>query len=180
MKKLLVILLAVGMIFAFAACATTEEPATEDTSATDVQEEVAEEATAEIQLGETGYFITAEGFVSSESQITKAESENDMIAYYVNEAANQDFDIYQWDAEGALDAEVAEDAAAYEAEVEMTEINGIAVGYYEATETWEDAEYTTLNYTMDYQGTIVQVVFWTENEEDVAAAEAIMATLAEK
>lgn len=43
MKKLLVILLAVCMLFAFAACATTEEPATEDTSATDVQEDVTPE-----------------------------------------------------------------------------------------------------------------------------------------
>ena len=48
MKKLLVILLAVCMLFAFAACASTEEPATEDTSATDVQEDVTPEAAPEV------------------------------------------------------------------------------------------------------------------------------------
>ena len=37
MKKLLIVLLAVAMLFAFAACA--QEPAEPDTSATDVEEE---------------------------------------------------------------------------------------------------------------------------------------------
>ena len=140
---------------------------------------MAEEAEQTIELGTSGItMIVDASYVKGE--ITADDTTESQVAYYVSENTLVDFDIYQWaKAEGETLATVAaEEAAEFGAECTETEINGIAVMYYEATEESEGTEYTTTTFIMENGDFFAEIVFWMDGDSANDEVEAMIDTLA--
>ena len=119
--------------------------------------------------------ILPEGYAATEDDF-----EEDQIAYYFKDNESIDFDVYQWDKEGkyTLKEEAEYYAAEYSAAAEEIEINGIKGMKYVSNETFDDAEYTVVNYMFEDEKSIVELSFWTiDTEEEHKAVDEIINTI---
>lgn len=161
MKKLFALVLCLILL---AACAVAEEAATKT-----------------LRLGTSAYAVEIpESYVEGER--TEEDIEDDMVAYLMSPDSLLDFDVYQFSKEGypeTLAEFVTEEAAEYEAVEVVTdgEINGIAVAWYLAVETYEDEEYTTLTFALEDGDDYVEIAFWLDGETAEEKAQAIINTL---
>lgn len=142
---------------------------------------VCEAATKALPLGTSAYTLEIPAGYE-EGELTEEDIADDMVAYLLSPDSLLDFDVYQFAKEGYADtiAEfAAEEAAEYEATEVVTdgEINGIAVAWYRAVETYEGEEYTTLTYVLEDGDDYVEITFWLDGDTAEAEAQAIMSTL---
>ena len=111
---------------------------------------------------------------------TEDDFDEDQIAYYFKDDQSIDFDVYQWDKEGKynLKEEAEYFAAEYDAVPEEIEINGISGMKYVSTETFDDNEYTVVNYMFEDEKSIIELSFWTiDTEEEYKAVDEIINTI---
>ena len=119
--------------------------------------------------------ILPEGYAETED-----EFDEDQIAYYFKDDQSVDFDVYQWDKEGkyTLEEEAEFFASEYDAVHEEVEINGIKGMKYISKETFEEKEYTVVNYMFEDEKSIIELCFWTvDTEEEYKAVEEIVGTI---
>ena len=112
MKKLLVVLLAVAMLFAFAACA--QEPAEPDTSATDVEEEVLVDP--QLPISENLPTFNMQGNYTATENTLEGAVEGDILWTYAGDADSEYVyaTAYSWDAsELTLEEEAQADIDKY-------------------------------------------------------------------
>ena len=128
------------------------------------------------QIGSSDYsIILPEGYAA-----TNDDYEEDQIAYYFKDVDSIDFDVYQWDKEGkyTLKEEAQYFAAEYNAVPEEIEINGINGMKYVSKETFDDNEYTVVNYMFEDEKNIIELCFWTiDTEEEYKAVDEIINTI---
>ena len=189
MKKYLALLLALAMVICCLTACGSETETTPDASepvpevtepAEPASEEAAESAEGTvIELGKSGLTITVEK-TYVEGEITTEDTDEGQVAYYRSEDSLVDFDVYEWaKADGeTLEAAAAEEAAEYEAEARLIEINGFNAALYNAVEENGGVEYTTATYIIDNGDEFVEIVFWLDGETAEAEVEAILSTLA--
>ncbi|MDO5435196.1 MAG: hypothetical protein Q4G19_02395 [Clostridia bacterium] len=135
----------------------------------------------EIELGTSGIVFTIPaGYVAGE--ITAEDTDENQVGYYKSEASLVDFDLYQWaKADGeTLESAAAAEAAEYEATAEMTEINGVTMWFYDATEEFDGTEYATATFMMENGDVFAEIVFWLDGDNAEETAAAILATVAVK
>ena len=140
--------------------------------------EIADEGNV-ITLGTSSLKI-ALPFVYMKGEITIEDTEENQVAYYYSEECTVDFDVYQWaKAEGETLADaVTEEAAEYEAEAGITEINGFEVAYYTATEESEGTDYNTVTFIVEDGNDFVEIVFWLDGENATDIVDAIIGSIA--
>ena len=140
--------------------------------------EIADEGNV-ITLGTSSLKI-ALPFVYMKGEITIEDTEENQVAYYYSEECTVDFDVYQWaKAEGETLADaVTEEAAEYEAEAGITEINGFEVAYYTATEESEGTDYNTVTFIVEDGDDFVEIVFWLDGENATDIVDAIIGSIA--
>lgn len=112
-------------------------------------------------------------------ELSKEDTSENQVAYYVSDSSDVDFDVYQWtkaDGETLADAG-KEEADLYNAELKEAEINGIAVVSYEAVEEWKGEEFNTVTYLAECADDFVEVVFWLDGDDALEKAEAMINTL---
>ena len=143
---------------------------------------VAEAAGTKVfQLGTSAYTIEiADSFV--EGELNEEDIKDDTVAYMHSPDTLLDFDVYQFSKEGYPDQLadfVAQEAAEYNAAEIVTDgdVNGIAAGWYRATETYEGQEYTTLTYVLEDGDDYVEIAFWLDGDTAEQEAQAIIGTL---
>lgn len=131
-----------------------------------------------ILLGTSDLFVKPEhSFVAGE--MTREDTSEVQVGYFCSEETSLDFDVYHWaKASGeTLENAAAAEAAEYEAELKETEINGMKVFCYTASEESDGETYETVTYMVEDGDYLVEIVFWLDGEAVAAEAEAIMATL---
>ncbi|MBR2798042.1 MAG: hypothetical protein IKE17_09915 [Clostridia bacterium] len=115
--------------------------------------------------------------------VTAADVEEGQVAYLYSDRFAVDFDVYQHSVPGdprTLAEYVDMAAAAHPDASEIVadgEINGIPVGSYRATESYDGGEYQTLTYVLDNGDGYVEVVFWLDGEDAEALAQGMIGTL---
>ena len=157
MKKILVFILLVVLSFSVVACNSDKYT----------------------KIGSSDFSIVLpEGYVSTED-----EFDEDQIAYYFKDDQSIDFDVYQWDKEGkyTMMEEALYFASEYNAAAEEIEINGINGMKYISKETFNDNEYTVVNYMFEDEESIIELSFWTiDTEEEYKAVDEIISTIKKK
>ena len=133
------------------------------------------------RLGTSAYTIEIPDSFT-EGELTEEEIKDDQVAYMHSPDTLLDFDVFQFSREGYPDtlAEfVAQEAAEYNAAEIVTDgdVNGIAAGWYRATENYDGQDYTTLTYALEDGDDYVEIAFWLDGETAEAEARAIMETL---
>ena len=113
-------------------------------------------------------------------EISAEDTDENQVAYYYSEECTVDFDVYQWaKAEGETLADaVNEEAVEFEAEASMTEINGIEIAYYNATEESEGVAYNTVTFIVEDGDDFVEIVFWLDGENATDIVDAIIGSIA--
>ena len=128
------------------------------------------------QIGTSDFaIILPEGYKSCEDDF-----DEDQIAYYFKDTESIDFDVYQWDKEGTytLSEEAEYFAAEYNTVPEEIEINGINGMKYVSVESFDDEEYTVVNYMFEDEKSIVELCFWTiDTKEEYDAVDEIINTI---
>ena len=163
-KRIAALALCVALLLAVAGCAFAEAGATRS-----------------FQLGTSGYSIEIPDSFT-EGELTREDIADDMVAYMLSPDTLLDFDVYQFGKEDV--PEKLADYVEYEAEeyeafeiVTDGEINGIAAGWYLASELYAGEDYITATYILEDGDEYVEVVFWLDGEEAVDQAQAIIDTL---
>lgn len=191
MKKQIAVLTAAALLAALTACAK-EEPKSVETEApqaavvesqpaTEAAVDAATEATEkieELQLGTSCVTMTVFGdFVKQD--MTKEDTDENMVAYYANPDMQLDFDVYHWAlaSDETLESAAKEEAAEYGAEVFQTEVNGMPLYGYEAVEEYEGTEYKTLTVLVEDEGYVVEIVFWLDGDNAMEIAQELYGTL---
>ena len=155
MKKIAILTLVLALVSALAACGNTEKPT---------------------QLGTSDFSIVLPaGYVSAEDDM-----DEDQIAYFHKDDKSIDFDVYQWEkgTEYTLESEANYFAAEYGAAAEAVTINGINCMKYVTAEDYEGHTYTVVNYMFEDDTYIVEICFWTvDNDAEYAAVDEIINTL---
>ena len=165
--------------------AVTEEATEAETEADEEDTEAENEETEEeaeanvITLGSSDLTITTEKKFEK-GEITSEDTDDDQVAYYVSEDTLVDFDVYQWAkaTDETLASAAEAEAADYDSQAEMTEINGLSVAFYTAKEESDGEEFDTVSYIIDNGEEFVEIVFWLDGENAAAEVDAILATLA--
>ena len=119
--------------------------------------------------------ILPEGYVATDDDF-----EEDQIAYYFKDSESIDFDVYQWDKEGkyTLKEEAEYFAAEYNAVPEEVEFGGISGMKYVSKETFDENEYTVLNYMFEDEKSIIELCFWTiDTEKEYKSVDEIISTI---
>ena len=131
-----------------------------------------------VKLGNSGLSMTTEK-VFVQGDISTEDTDENQVAYFHSEETLVDFDVYEWAkaTDETLEAAIAEEAAKYGAEFQMTEINGFAAASYNATEESEGQEYQTVTYMIDNGDEFVEIVFWLDGETAAEEVNAMIATL---
>jgi hypothetical protein len=128
------------------------------------------------QLGTSAFSIVLpEGYT-----LTDDEFEEDQIAYYYKDDNSIDFDVYQWEKgdQYTLESEAKDFASYYGTVPEPVVINEINGMKYISEEEYEGNVYTVVNYMFEDDVNIVELCFWTiDNEEEYAAVDEIISTL---
>ena len=128
------------------------------------------------QIGTSEFsIILPDGYTS-----TKDNFDEDQIAYYFKDDQSIDFDVYQWDKEGkyTLKEEAKYFASEYNAVAEEVEFGDISGMKYISNETFEDKEYTVVNYMFEDEKSIIELSFWTiDTEEEYKAVDEIISTI---
>ena len=154
MKKLLSLILVIALCFCVVGC----------------------ESEKYTKIGDSEFsIILPDGYAETED-----EFDEDQIAYYFKDDKSIDFDVYQWEKEGKynLKEEAEYFASEYNSEAEEVEINGIKGMKYVSKETFEDNEYTVLNYMFEDEKVIIELCFWTvDTEEEYKAVDEIINTI---
>ena len=145
-------------------------------------EEESAEGTRRMRLGKSFYSVEIDDdFVLGE--MTEEDIADDQIGYYVNDATGLDFDLYQFakdDLDDQASRYVLEEAMEYDNVIEVRpneQVNDIDYAMYRTVEEFDGMAYETLNYILDDGDEFIELVFWTENEADVAEVETIIASL---
>ena len=132
-----------------------------------------------IQLGTSDFSIVLpEGYASVADDFAE-----DQVAYFYKDDNSVDFDVYQWvkDSEYTLEEEAQHYASQYDTTAEKIEINGIVGMKYVSQETYEEHEYTVVNYMFEDEDSIIELCFWTVgDEEEYAAISEIIKTIKKK
>lgn len=131
------------------------------------------------RIGTSKFYIELpEGYVK-----TKDDFEEDQIAYYYKDDESIDFDVYQWNKEGKylLEEEANYFAKEYNSTASKVTINGIEGMKYVSKEMYDSNEYTVINYMFDDGDNIIELCFWTvNNEKELRDVEVIINTLTKK
>ena len=168
-KRLLSLALCLALLLAALPCAFAEEaPAT---------------GTRRLRLGSSIYTLEIDKSYEY-GPMSDDEIADDMKAYLYSDKLDMDFDVYQFGKAGiagGLEDYVYQEAGWYESTIELVpsaEINGIPVGWYRTTEEYDGEFYETITYILDNGDEYVDVVFWLDSDDELAQAQATMATLA--
>ena len=113
-----------------------------------------------------------DSFVNGE--VTSADREDGITAYYKSDETLMDFDVYEFPKEEPFDEFVKSFAAP---NLTREEINGVKAAVYRSTDESEGKEYSTLNYILEGEKEYVMVVFWLDGEEAEPQALAIINSL---
>ena len=113
-----------------------------------------------------------DSFVNGE--VTSADREDGITAYYKSDETLMDFDVYEFPKEEPFDEFVKSFAAP---NLTCEEINGVKAAVYRSTDESEGKEYSTLNYILEGEKEYVMVVFWLDGEEAEPQALAIINSL---
>ena len=155
MKKIAFLALALALVFTLAACGSNAKPT---------------------QLGTSDFTIVLpNGYASA-----KDDLDEDQVAYFYKDDNSIDFDVYQW-AKGdeyTLESEANYFAAEYGAVAEAVTVNGINGMKYVSAEDYEGNTYTVVNYMFEDDTNIVEICFWTvDNDAEYKAVDEIINTL---
>ena len=115
------------------------------------------------------------GYASTEDDFGE-----DQVAYYYKDDASMDFEVYQWakGEEYTLESEANHFAAEYCTTAKAVTVNGIGGYKYVSTEEYEGKTYTVVNYMFEDDTNIVEICFWTvNNDAEYAAVNEIISTL---
>ena len=117
-------------------------------------------------IGTTGYHVVIPADYT-EGDVTEAQRQDDMIAYYRSDSHLMDFDVYQFAADGRTLKEYAvQEARQYGAKnVENVEINGIPFVLYYSEEQYDDAAYRVANYLFAAGDDFGELAFWLDGED---------------
>ena len=154
MKKIAILTLVLMLIFALAACGNTKPT----------------------RLGTSDFSILLpDGYASVEDDM-----DEDQVAYFYKDDNSIDFDVYQWEKgdEYTLESEANYFAAEYGATAEAVTVNGIGGYKYVSAEDYEGNTYTVVNYMFEDDTYIVEISFWTvDNDAEYKAVDEIINTL---
>lgn len=155
MKKIVVLTLALILVLALAACGNNAKLT---------------------QLGTSDFSIVLpEGYA-----LTEDDFDEDQVAYFYKDDNSIDFDVYQWEKgdEYTLESEASYFAAEYGTTAEAVTVNGINCMKYISEEEFEGNTYTVVNYMFEDDTNIVELCFWTiDNDAEYAAVDGIINTL---
>ena len=155
MKKIALLALALALVLALAACGNNAKPT---------------------QLGTSDFTIVLpNGYASAEDDF-----DEDQVAYFYKDDNSIDFDVYQWEKgdEYTLESEANYFAAEYGAVAEAVTVNGINGMKYVSAEDYEGNTYTVVNYMFEDDTYIVEICFWTvDNDAEYKAVDEIINTL---
>lgn len=155
MKKIVILTFVLTLIFALAACGNNAKPT---------------------QLGTSDFSIV----LPNGYALTEDDFDEDQVAYFYKDDNSIDFDVYQWEKgdEYTLESEANHFAAEYGTTAEAVTVNGINCMKYVSAEGFEDNTYTVVNYMFEDDTYIVELCFWTiDNDAEYAAVEEIINTL---
>ncbi|MBR5241578.1 MAG: hypothetical protein IKV20_00430 [Clostridia bacterium] len=154
MKKIAILTLVLMLVFALAACGNTKPT----------------------QLGTSDLSILLpDGYASVEDDM-----DEDQVAYFYKDDNSIDFDVYQWEKgdEYTLESEANYFAAEYGTTATAVSVNGIGGYKYVSTEDYEGNTYTVVNYMFEDDTYIVEISFWTvDNDAEYKAVDEIINTL---
>ena len=154
MKKIAILTLVLMLVLALAACGNTKPT----------------------QLGTSDFSIVLPtGYAAA-----KDDMDEDQVAYFYKDDNSIDFDVYQW-AKGdeyTFESEANHFAAEYGTTAEPVTVNGIKGYKYVSTEEYEGNTYTVVNYMFEDDTYIVEICFWTvDNDAEYKAVDEIINTL---
>ncbi len=155
MKKIALFILALVFVFSLAACGNNSKPT---------------------QLGTSDFSIVLPGGYAS----VEDDFDEDQVAYFYKDDNSIDFDVYQWEKGDAysLESEANYFAAKYGATAEIVTVNGITGYKYVSAEEFDGNTYTVLNYMFEDDTYIVEICFWTvDNDAESKAVDEIINTL---
>ena len=154
MKKIAILTLVLMLVFALAACGNTKPT----------------------QLGTSDLSILLpDGYASVEDDM-----DEDQVAYFYKDDNSIDFDVYQWEKgdEYTLESEANYFATEYGTTATAVSVNGIGGYKYVSTEDYEGNTYTVVNYMFEDDTYIVEISFWTvDNDAEYKAVDEIINTL---
>ncbi len=154
MKRITILTLALVLVFALIACGNTKPT----------------------QLGTSDFSIVLpEGYA-----LTEDDFDEDQIAYFYKDDNSIDFDVYQWEKgeELTLESEANYFATEYGTTAEAVTVNGIKGYKYVSSEEFEGSTYTVVNYMFEDDINIVEICFWTvDNDAEYKAVDEILNTL---
>ena len=113
-----------------------------------------------------------DSFVNGE--VTSADREEGITAYYKSDETLMDFDVYEFPKDEPFDEFLKGYAAP---NMTREEINGVNAAVYRSTDEDEGKEYSTLNYILEDEKEYVVVVFWLDGEEAEPQALAVINSL---
>lgn len=157
MKKIIVLTLVLAFALSLAACGKAKTT----------------------QLGASDFTID----LPNGYKATEDDFDEDQIAYFYKDDNSIDFDVYQWEKgdQYTLESEAKAFAAYYGTVAEAVTINGINGWKYVSEEEFEGATYTVINYMIGDDKYIVEICFWTvNNDAENKAVEEIIGTLKKK
>ena len=130
----------------------------------------------EVKLGTSALSIVLPaGYAQAEDDM-----DEDQVAYYYKDDNSIDFDVYQW-AKGdkyTLESEAKYFAAEYGTTATAVTVNGIGGYKYVSAEEYEGNTYTVVNYMFEDDTYIVEISFWTvDNDAEYKAVDEIINTL---
>ena len=155
MKKITILTLVLVFVLALSACANAAKPT---------------------QLGTSDFSIVLPtGYAAA-----KDDMDEDQVAYFYKDDNSIDFDVYQWEKgdEYTLESEANYFAAEYGTTATAVSVNGIGGYKYVSTEDYEGNTYTVVNYMFEDDTYIVEISFWTvDNDAEYKAVDEIINTL---
>ena len=154
MKKIAILTLAFVFVLALVACGNTKPT----------------------QLGTSDFSIVLpNGYASVEDDM-----DEDQVAYFYKDDNSIDFDVYQWEKgdEYTLESEAKYFAAEYGTTATAVTVNGIGGYKYVSAEEYEGNTYTVVNYMFEDDTYIVEISFWTvDNDAEYKAVDEIINAL---
>lgn len=129
-----------------------------------------------INLGETSFSIDLpEGYKLTDDP----DTEEDQIGYYYKDDNSLDFDVYAWEKESYVLKDEAEYfAAEYKTVANPYTINDLNGFEYISLEEYDGILWTVYNYMFEDENYILELCFWTNNEEnEIAVKDEILSTL---
>ena len=114
-----------------------------------------------------------DSFVNGE--VTSADREEGITAYYKSDETLMDFDVYEFPKNESFEEFL--DSFAAPKNLTREEINGVKAAVYRSTDESEGKEYSTLNYILEDEKEYILVVFWLDGESAEAEAKAIIDSL---